>query len=246
MCEQEADRIADQVMATSTHQVISDTPPRIQRVGGQPIGQEDTAPSSVDQVFATPGRPLEPALRQDMEQRFGHNFSRVRVHSDVDAIESARVLNAQAFTVGHHIVFGPGRYAPQTVSGKKLLAHELTHVIQQNEQTDHGKSIQRKPEICQDLPEVCLKGTPEIYAISIPDIITVGREDEALLSASQFDEKLNPKGDNPVDYRWSVKLVDPQHTIQVIEVNKDPLFHDDGYVRLKGLKQGQASTLRLK
>ena len=92
----------------------------------------DAAPASVDHVLASPGRPLEPALRQDMEQRFGHDFSRVRVHSGAAAEQSARDVNAHAYTVGHNIVFGAGRFAPGTHEGRRLIAHELTHVVQQS------------------------------------------------------------------------------------------------------------------
>jgi hypothetical protein len=87
--EQEADRVADQVMATSTHSAVSGTPPRIQRFAGQLSGPMHATPASVDQALASPGRPLEPALRQNMEQRFGHDFSRVRVHTDETAERSA-------------------------------------------------------------------------------------------------------------------------------------------------------------
>jgi Domain of unknown function (DUF4157) len=136
--EQEADRIADQVMATSAHSLVSGTPPRIQRLVGQPTGRMDAAPASVDQALASPGRPLEPALRQDMEQRFGHDFSRVRVHSDEEAEQSVRDVSAHAYTVGPNVVFGPGRFAPGTQEGRRLLAHELTHVIQQSAAATYG------------------------------------------------------------------------------------------------------------
>jgi hypothetical protein len=76
-----------------------------------------------------------------MEHRFGHDFSQVRVHTDASAAESARDVNAHAYTVGGHMVFGRGRYAPSTVAGQKLLAHELTHVIQQN--ATSAPSLQR-------------------------------------------------------------------------------------------------------
>ena len=66
-----------------------------------------------------------------MEQRFGHDFSRVRVHSGAAAEQSARDVNANAYTVGHDIVFGAGRFAPGTYEGRRLIAHELTHVLQQ-------------------------------------------------------------------------------------------------------------------
>lgn len=67
-----------------------------------------------------------------MESRFGHDFSRVRVHNDAQAAESAQALGARAYTLGDHIVFGRGEYAPQTPEGQKILAHELTHVVQQS------------------------------------------------------------------------------------------------------------------
>ena len=74
-----------------------------------------------------------------MEPRFGYHFSRVRVHTDAQAAELARAVNALAYTVGQDIVFGAGRYAPETDDGERLIAHELTHTIQQNE----TKSLQR-------------------------------------------------------------------------------------------------------
>jgi hypothetical protein len=66
-----------------------------------------------------------------MEPRFGHNFSNVRVHTDTKAAHSAWAVNALAYTVGRDIVFGKGQYAPKTSEGKRLMAHELTHTIQQ-------------------------------------------------------------------------------------------------------------------
>ena len=66
-----------------------------------------------------------------MEPRFGHDFSGVRVHTDAQAAELARAVNAQAYAVGQDVVFGMGQYQPATKSGKQLIAHELTHVVQQ-------------------------------------------------------------------------------------------------------------------
>jgi hypothetical protein len=140
--EQEADRIADHVMATSTHLAVSGAPPRIQRFSGQTNVQMDVTPASVDRAMVSPGRPLEPALRQDMEQRFGYDFSRVRVHSGAAAEQSARDVNAHAYTAGQNIVFGAGRFAPGAQDGRRLLAHELTHVAQQG---GEGDLIQRAP-----------------------------------------------------------------------------------------------------
>jgi hypothetical protein len=130
--EQEADRIADRVMAASVHSAVSVAPPRIQCYTGQATGQTGTAPESVAHVLASSGRPLDPVLRQDMEQRFGHDFSQVRVHTDAKATESAHAVSARAYTVGHDIVFAEGHYDPGVKEGRKLLAHELTHTIQQS------------------------------------------------------------------------------------------------------------------
>jgi len=143
--EQEADRVADQVLAKPACPHVNGASPRIQRFSGQSSGQTGAAPASVDHALASPGRPLEPALRRDMEQRFGHDFSRVRVHSDVASEISARQVNAHAYTSGYDIVFGAGRFAPATPAGRRLLAHELTHVVQQTRETDglQTKLIQR-------------------------------------------------------------------------------------------------------
>ena len=130
--EQEADRVAEQVMTMPAHHVVSCTPPHIQCFSGQSYGPMNAAPASVDQALASPGKPLELALRQDMEQRFGHDFSRVLVHSGASAEQSAQDVNANAYTVGHDMVFGTGRFAPGTHEGRRLIAHELTHVVQQS------------------------------------------------------------------------------------------------------------------
>ncbi|MFZ3046483.1 MAG: DUF4157 domain-containing protein, partial [Desulfatirhabdiaceae bacterium] len=77
------------------------------------------------------GQPLEPSTSAFMESRFGYDFNRVRVHTDAQAAKSAETINAKAYTVGTDIVFGAGRYTPDTYEGRQLLAHELTHVAQQ-------------------------------------------------------------------------------------------------------------------
>ncbi len=150
--EREADRVADQVMAASAHPVVGGAPPRIQRSARQATEGTGTAPASVDRVLAGAGRPLEPALRQDMEQRFGHDFSRVRVHAGAAAEQSAREVNANAYTVGHAVVFGAGGFAPGTQEGRRLIAHELTHVVQQ---ADHLGPVQmlRRNACAHDQPQ---------------------------------------------------------------------------------------------
>jgi hypothetical protein len=89
------------------------------------------APASVDTTLESPGQPLDSATRSFMEARFGVDFSQVRVHNDVGAASSAQDISAYAYTVGDDIVFGSGQYAPDTPAGRRLLAHELAHVVQQ-------------------------------------------------------------------------------------------------------------------
>lgn len=95
------------------------------------IGSYSTVSRVVGEVLSSPGRALDFATRAIMEPRFGHDFSLVRVHTDERAAESARGVNAFAYTVGHSIVFGAGQFSPHSGDGQKLIAHELAHVIQQ-------------------------------------------------------------------------------------------------------------------
>ena len=89
-------------------------------------------PPIVNEVLGSAGQPLDFSTRAFIESRLGHNFSQVRVHTDARAVASARAVNALAYTVGQDIVFAAGQYAPETMSGKRLLAHEMTHVLQQS------------------------------------------------------------------------------------------------------------------
>jgi Domain of unknown function (DUF4157) len=113
---------------------------------------DDTAPTTVPpivyDVLRSPGQSLDPKTRTFMEPRFGHDFSRVRIHSDAPAAESARAVNALAYTVGPNVVFGAGQYQPATLGGKQLLAHELTHVIQQQGQAPTAQELRVGP--CDD------------------------------------------------------------------------------------------------
>jgi hypothetical protein len=87
-------------------------------------------PRIVGDVLRSPGHPLDSATRAFFEPRFGRDFSQVRIHTDSHAAESARSINAHAYTVGPHIAFNAGQYAPESTPGRTLLAHELVHTIQ--------------------------------------------------------------------------------------------------------------------
>ena len=114
-------------------------PVRRADAGGEPILQRQTvhpaagssvAPAAVMAVLRSPGVPMRLQTRMAMEAAFGHDFSDVRLHDDPPAAASSRAVNAPAYTVGRHIVFGAGQYDAASSAGRKLLAHELAHVIQ--------------------------------------------------------------------------------------------------------------------
>jgi uncharacterized protein DUF4157 len=139
-------------------------------------------PGSVPNVLGTGGRPLDHDLRTAVETRFGHDFSSVRVHSDAAAARSAADVGAAAYTVGEHVVFGEDRFRPQSAEGRRLLAHELAHVVQQNGPVPqqlrlggpHDSATEREARAAEitagaDLP------SPPIRAVSQ---IALARQDE--------------------------------------------------------------------
>ncbi len=113
----------------------------------QPIGTHASAygavPPSVHEDLRSPGRPLPPASRAFFESGFGHDFAKVRIHTDARASDSARNVNARAYTVGRDIVFGRGEYDPQSSAGRHLLAHELADVVQQSGAGSAGEGVTR-------------------------------------------------------------------------------------------------------
>jgi hypothetical protein len=129
--EREADRVADEALAQRVAQAPGGPAPSVRRLTDTSGAGAMALPQAVQQTLASTGSALEPSLRHDMERRFGHDFSQVRLHSDGLADQSAREVHANAYTAGRHIAFAAAAYAPQTSQGRRLLAHELTHVVQQ-------------------------------------------------------------------------------------------------------------------
>jgi hypothetical protein len=143
--EREADRVADHVLAAPALRM-----PSPMRQPPPPVAGGEEAPGSVADTLAGGGQPLDALLRRDMERRFSVDFSGVRVHADASAAQSTREVGALAYTVGDHIAFGAGRYAPHSARGRHTLAHELTHVVQQRSAawggfTGHAGWLQRAP-----------------------------------------------------------------------------------------------------
>jgi hypothetical protein len=122
----------------------------LQRKVADNSATDSFVPPIVHEVLNSPGQPLDPATRAYMEPRFGYDFSHVRVHTDNCAAVIARSLNARAFTIGRDIMFGSGQYVLGTNEGKRLLAHELTHTIQQRAGVT-GLTVQR--DVIDDVRE---------------------------------------------------------------------------------------------
>jgi hypothetical protein len=155
--EQEADRVADQVMRMTCNpgdeecerkrkleeeEKIQRKPFSILRASDQ--GNAPEVSSEVEaniNSLISGGESLPESARMFFEPRFGYDFSGVRVHTDASAAEVARAVNARAFTLGHNVVFGKGEYAPETDGGRRLLGHELTHVVQQTDEEIHRKIV---------------------------------------------------------------------------------------------------------
>src|SRR5262249_15068738 len=126
------------------------------------------------------GRPLDRSISNFMESRFGFDFSRVRVHTDSRAASSARAIDARAYTAGTHVVFAEGQFAPSTADGRRLLAHELTHVVQQT--PARVPNIRRAPQnlVQRDKPN------PKPFVGCTPDNTMVDKPVDQLKRAVKF------------------------------------------------------------
>ena len=156
--EVEADRAADLIMRMSSPDAppFRDADAEVRRKAERPgasarradhrdrpraTGSQTAADSGG--IFHSAGKPLDAEARSFFEPRFGHDFGHVRIHHDAQTASFAEGIEARAFTVGSNIGFAPGQFQPSTAEGKRLLAHELTHVFQQQALPALGKKIQR-------------------------------------------------------------------------------------------------------
>ncbi|MDI1433354.1 DUF4157 domain-containing protein [Polyangium sorediatum] len=170
--EREADHVADEVMRMAEPAAIGAAPQRVQRKCASCEEEEKATIQAKHEPSATTegsldvgaalrgagrgGAPLPRDVRSFFEPRFGYDFGRVRIHTDSQAASAARAVKARAYTVGRNIVFGEGEYAPATADGKRLMAHELTHVVQQRGLGEHQIQRQTTPapnnnDLCKDL-----------------------------------------------------------------------------------------------
>ncbi len=190
--EREADAVADRVMRMSEASLPS-SKPGVQRKCAECGREKETvqrkeggnallsanwggqsAPPAVHEALSGSGQPLDGGARSFMENRFGTDFSQVRVHTQGQAAASAGQINARAYTSGSHIVFGAGEYQPSTDGGKRLLAHELAHTVQQGAVKAVLQRQQAPPPAISDLSSIPAVERREVQfsTVAVPDALT--------------------------------------------------------------------------
>ncbi len=206
--EQEADRVADAVMrmpSASTETESQKTGLSIQRIASDDGGGFDPGPDF--KTAQDGGQPLSAATRTYMEPRFGVDFSTVRVHTGADAARSASQIQARAYTHGNHITLGQGASENDT----HLMAHELTHVVQQGGTQDAAQRTSISPRIQRDpppAPDPCPGGVRQIdlFAVNLPGSTRTIYDDQAKADAvlAQCCAKINITGGES----WDTNLMD--------------------------------------
>jgi hypothetical protein len=262
--EQEADRIANQLMRMPAPELsIASAPAQISRKcaaceeedkkklqmkpAGTPHATGPEAPPIVHEVLRSRGQPLDAATREFFEPRFGHDFSRVRIHTGSQAELSARAVNSSAYTIGSNIVFAAQRYAPSTYDGARLLAHELTHVLQQQGTGQPTNSAEWK------IPGTQLQrqddGTGSMAEAAPSEPITPETTEPALAELEGPPESATPQSSGPgpsggkpdpslpdctavmggrqVDY-WAAKIIGAQHTFMNFKLDSSNYWLFEG------------------
>ncbi|NQW99850.1 DUF4157 domain-containing protein, partial [bacterium] len=175
---------------------------KLQRKASEPGAGALEIPSIVHDVLRSPGMPLDTETRALMGTHFSQDFSQVRIHADARSAESASSVNALAYTVGRDVVFASGQYTPTTLAGQKLLAHELTHVVQQRNKTGPAGDLS------------LADATSEREADASAEAIATGRTAPATLSAA-----VTPQLARQQDLRETKKLP-PEPDGRQIEVTR--------------------------
>jgi len=178
-------------------------------------------PPIVHEVLQSPGQPLDPVTRMDIESRFGEDFSGVRVHTDGKAAESAQALNANAYTVNRDVVFDAGKYAPNTQIGKRLLAHELAHVVQQGRGGSNQSMLLVGSTLEQSADQVAAKFTQGVGTIQV-----IGSSAPRIARQSKEKKRAIVQGQVPI------LLVPPLGGREVFDLNKDD------QVEILGIEKG--------
>ena len=216
--EAEADETAERVMRMESPASASRGPVTVQRKPATGEAAETAETAVVDEARRTPGEPLDAGTRAFMEPRFGHDFSAVRVHADGRAAQSAEAMGALAYTLGTDVVFGAGQYAPATGDGAKLLAHELTHVVQQGGAAGSARPIvQKKPAAAK--PAVAEPKIGPTEARQIMDVIEEILDADGLPIMTEDAQGLGhvsmlPPGAAALPPRWADLVLEWSHLVR--------------------------------
>ena len=228
--EQEADQVADRIMSATPAPVVQRAcssckeDEEVQRKCAEceeedklkrkpaSSGSVSPVPPIVHDVLRSPGEPLDASARSYMESRFQTDFSHVRVHTDTRASESARAVNALAYTVGRNLVFSSGQYRPASSGGMKLLAHELTHVLQQG----HGSS--------QSVPKspLTIDGSGEAQAEQTAASVMAGRPVTKI--SSEHSQAVQRQEPIPIPPEVVPPGLPPEFPFELPETDIDPDF----------------------
>ncbi len=276
--EREADQIAQLVVNTNSNDHIStieagslhsgnsknhakhsgktsSRKPVIRRkVGGSRSSAQAAGTSSVNKVLSSGGKPLPAPERKFFEPRFGRDFSHVRIHTDEPAANSAAELNAKAYTLNNHIVLGKDQYRPGTKDGRTLLAHELTHTIQQGSEKDLS-TIQRSPDrrgeektgalqsLRKALSLKSIKDVSQSVVVRIGQAIIDSKAAQKILSSAEEHGLVKRTGGEGGALRYSINIESPiarrvgiglEHKSLSVTVSSDGAIHSE-------VKKGGAS-----
>ena len=262
--EQEADRVAEQVISSSWSIVNNQKEEgEIQRQTEEEKRKREEEEETIQlkkmqgnipevtpdlesriRALRGSGQPLPKSIRTFFESRFGYDFSHVRIHTDPEAAKLARALNAEAFTYGRDIYFGEGRYNPNTLTGKRLLAHELAHVVQQgntNFPTLQWKVSDVTNEKASQSEKLCDMMGNEIYSGKKEEIIKKINDDISKLP-DIVRKQLNYKFKNYCEFLISMpRYIDNpiQHfkKIRKAEVPGKVWLHEIAATRLEEVKE---------
>lgn len=154
------------------------------------LGDEVEEPSPVrDVVASSGGSPIESSTRGFMESRLGHDFGDVRIHTGTQADNSARSINAQAYTVGSDVVFRSGAYEPDTPAGQRVLAHELTHVVQQKSGPVAGEPAAGGIRLSDPADPFEQAATQSAEAVMAPSPVAAAEAGAASVQRAEPEEK---------------------------------------------------------
>ncbi|MBS1143673.1 MAG: hypothetical protein H6R14_1079 [Proteobacteria bacterium] len=212
-CERQADDWSSQLANPSDLPPARLSPTRLEAASHSQM----PVPATVDAVLAASGQPLDAATRQFMEPRLGHDLAKVRIHDDASAAESAAAISARAYTVGHHVVFGSGEYQPASSAGRRLLAHELVHVTQQNAVGALSGNLVQRDDTVPDPKIAALKAE----LVATYGLLAVTDSEDAQWTGPELEKMKRALARIPTAERAAIKGVELRRVSKTSEFSAD-------------------------